>query len=229
MTRPSFGAVRSSLILGVAAIAVAACAGAATPIPNGSGAPAPASAAAPSVDASAAQPSAAAPSAAGSSAEASAGGSAIALPSITLPSDAKDLEALLPATLCGQATTKASITGDKFAATADPQFVATLQALGKTPADVAFAIAFAGGDTNCGAGIFRIKGVDSNALQTTLVAQEQKSGTTFTQGNVGGKNVYISDDKSGGGKQYVYFKGDAVIFAQAPDEAKAAAILQTLP
>jgi hypothetical protein len=223
MTRPVLRAVRSALIVGFTSLAVAACAGAATPIPNATGGSPAASEAAPSVEASAAQPSAAEASAA-----ASAGASAIALPSIQLPSDAKDLEALLPGTLCGQTTTKASITGDKFAATADPEFVATLQALGKTPADVAFAIAFAG-DTNCGAGIFRIKGVDQNALQTTLVAQEQKSGSTFTQGNVGGKSVYISDDGSGSGKQYVYFKGDAVIFAQAPDEAKAGEILQQLP
>jgi hypothetical protein len=221
MTRPFVRAARSALIVGVTTIAVAACAGAATPLPN-SASPA-ASEAAPSVEASAAQPSAAE-----ASAEASAAGSAIALPSIELPSDAKDLEALLPATMCGQTATKASITGDKFAAAADPQFVATLQALGKTAADVAFAIAFAGGDTNCGAGIFRINGVDQNALQTTLLAQQQKSGTSFTQGNVGGKSVYISDS-SGGGKQYVYFKGDAVIFAQAPDETKAASILQQLP
>jgi hypothetical protein len=209
MIRRLPGAARSALILAVVSVAVAACSGAATPIPNASGG-SPASAAAPST-------------------EASAGGSGLALPSFQLPSDAKDLEALLPATLCGQPTTKASITGDKFASTADPEFVATLQALGKTPADVAFAIGFAGGDTECGAGIFRIQGVDQNALQTTLVAQEQKSGTTFTQGNVGGKSVYISDDGSGSGKQYVYFKGDAVIFAQAPDEAKAGSILQQLP
>ncbi len=201
------GAARSALILAIASVAVAACSGAATPIPNASGG-ALASAAAPST-------------------EASAGGSGLALPSIQLPSDAKDLEALLPDMVCGVKTTKASIAGDNFAATADPQFVATLNALGKTPADVAFALAFAT-NVDCGAGIFRIQGVDQNALQTTLVAQEQKSGSTFSQGNVGGRSVYISDDGSGS-KQYVYFKDDAVIFAQAPDETKAASILQQLP
>ena len=34
---------------------------------------------------------------------------------------------------------------------------------------------------------------------------------------------------SGSAKQYVYFHGDAVIFAEAPDDTKAASILQTLP
>ena len=168
--------------------------------------------------ASAAEPSAAAPSQAGSS---------IAIPSFSLPSDAKDLEALLPSTMCGGTATKASVSGSNLGQSVDPQFLAALQALGKSQSDVAFAFAFAQG--GCTAGIFRIAGVDSGALQSTLLAEEQKSGTTYTQGTVGGKSVYISSASSSAAKQYVYFHGDAVIFAQAPDEAKAATILQALP
>jgi hypothetical protein len=218
----------AALASGVLVIVLWGCGAAATPIPSTGGSSAAASqAAAPSE----APPSAAAPSAAEASAAApSTGGgeASFALPSITLPSDAKDLEALLPSTLCGSAATKASVSGASLGQTVDPTFLSTLQALGKSVNDVAFAFAFSQA-TSCGAGIFRIQGVDPGALQSTMVAQEQKSGDTFTQGNVGGKAVFISDSSSGGGKQYVYFHGDAVIFAQAPDETKAATILQALP
>ena len=172
--------------------------------------------------ASAAEPSVAAPS----QAEPSQAEASIAVPSFVLPSGAKDLEALLPDQLCGAKAVKLSMTGDQFASSADPQFKATLSALGKSVSDVAFAIA---GDPtySCTAGIFRVKGVDQNLLQQALLAQEQKTGTTYTQGSVGGKNVYISDAASA--KQYVYFNGDAAIFVSAKTEAEAAGILQKLP
>jgi hypothetical protein len=173
---------------------------------------APASAAEPSVQPSQAEPS---------QAEAS-----FAIPSFVLPSGAKDLEALLPDQICGVKAIKASQSGDQFAATASQEFKAALQAVGKSVSDVAFAVAFAP-DQSCTAGIFRINGVDQNALQQALLAEEQKQGTNYTQGSVGGKNVYITD--SGSGKQYIYFKGDAAIFASAKTEADAAGILQKLP
>jgi hypothetical protein len=190
---------------------------------GGSAASSPSTAAAqPTAAASQAAPSAAESSAAGpSSAEAS-----FAIPSFVLPSGAKDLEALLPATLCGETAIKASMSGDQFMATADATFKAILGSLGKQASDVSFAIAGAAA-SGCSAGIFRIAGVDQNLLQQTFVAEEQKTGATVSQGSVGGKSVYISTQS--GGKEYVYFKGDAVIFAQAKDEASAAGILQQLP
>jgi hypothetical protein len=172
--------------------------------------------------ASAAEPSQAEPS----QAEPSQAEASIAVPSFVLPSGAKDLEALLPDELCGAKAIKASQSGDQFAATASQEFKAALQAVGKSVSDVAFAVAFAA-DQSCTAGIFRINGVDQNTLQQALLAEEQKSGTTYTQSTVGGKSVYVSD--SGSGKQYVYFKGDAAIFAQAKTESDAAGILQKLP
>jgi hypothetical protein len=165
------------------------------------------------------------PSAAASVAASSGGAPSFAIPSFVLPSEAKDLEALLPNTLCGATATKASMTGTSFMATADDSFKATLAALGKQPSDVAFAFAFT--TAGCGAGIFRINGVDQGALKQGLLAEEQKSGNTYTQATVGGKSVYVS--AQGSGKQYVYFAGDAVIFAQAKDDATAAGILQQLP
>ena len=216
----------AALMAGTLVVILSGCGAAATPIPSTGGV------------AAASQP---AESAAGSVAEASTGAASpesstgssaggilpsFAIPS--LPSQAKDLEALLPSTMCGAAATKTSLTGAALTTAADPTFIATLQALGKTVNDVSFALAFST-DQKCGAGIFRIAGADPGTLQSTMVAQQQKSGETFTQGNVGGKSVFISNSSSGAGKQYVYFHGDAVVFAQAPDDTAAATILQALP
>lgn len=211
-----------ALASGVLVVALSGCGGAATPTPAGSAvAVVPSQAASFATGPSAAEPSAPESSAAEPSAAASSGAEA----TFTLPSEAKDLEALLPDNLCGAKTTKASMNGASFAASADESFKATLAALGKSPSDVALAFAFTQSD--CGAGIFRINGVDQGALKQGLLAAEQKSGKTYTQSSVGGKDVYVTD--SGAGKQYVYFAGDAVIFAQAKDEATAATILQQLP
>ncbi|HEY8437916.1 MAG TPA: hypothetical protein VIK65_04815 [Candidatus Limnocylindrales bacterium] len=220
MARRSTGA---ALIAGALVFVLYGCGAAATPIPSAGTAasPAAASAAAESAPGSAAPSTAAAPSEAASSPELP----SFAIPS--LPSEAKDLEALLPSTLCGAAATKASITGATLSQTVDKTFLDTLSALGKSVNDVSFALAIST-STSCGAGIFRIAGVDPGALQSTMIAQEQKSGEAFTQGNLAGKAVFISSG-SGAGKQYVYFHGDAVIFAQAPDDTKAASILQQLP
>jgi hypothetical protein len=191
----------------------------------GGSAPAAASIAA-STQPSTAAASAAAPSTESSAAAPSSAGSSIAIPSFVLPSGAKDLEALLPAQICGETAIKLSMSGEQFATTADPTFKAVLAALGKTASDVSFAVA-GSATSGCTAGIFRIAGVDQNRLQETFVTQERASGQTVTQASLGGKSVYVSDQ--GAAKEYVYFKGDAVIFAQAKTEAAAASILQVLP
>jgi hypothetical protein len=225
MARRSTGV---ALIAGALVFVLYGCGAAATPVPS-TGAAASigaASAAAESAPASVAEASAAA----GSEAAPSEGGPSLALPSFaipSLPSEAKDLEALLPSTICGAASTKTSISGASLGQAVDKTFLDTLTALGKSVNDVSFALAIST-STSCGAGIFRIAGVDPGALQSTMIAQEQKSGEAFSQGNVGGKAVFISSG-SGTGKQYVYFHGDAVIFAQAPDDTQAASILQQLP
>jgi hypothetical protein len=172
--------------------------------------------------------SAAAPSAAESSApEPSSAAASFAIPSFTLPSGAKDLEALLPAKLCGETAIKLSMSGAQFTSSADPTFKAILQALGKQASDVSFAIADAP-TSGCTAGIFRISGVDQNLLQQAFLTEEQKAGVTPTQATVGGKSVFIATQSSGS-NEYIYFKGDAAIFAHGKDEASAASILQQLP
>jgi hypothetical protein len=146
-----------------------------------------------------------------------------AIPSFVLPSEAKDLEALLPDKMCGATSIKTSQSGQSFAGDAD--FAKVLAALGKSPSDVAYAIAF-GADSGCGAGIFRIQGVDTGALQAAFAAQAQKNGDTYTDKNVGGKDVKV---QTGTTTSYFYFKGDAVLFVTAKTEAQAATILQQMP
>jgi hypothetical protein len=162
----------------------------------------------------------------------SAAPSSAVVPGFSLPSNNKDLEGLLPDNLCDAATIKTSESGSSFAANADPAFTAVLTALGKTAADVEFAFAIPdptkAGDCKVSAGIFEINGADSGQLQTVFLASAAADETTYTPGNVGGKDVYVdaSDPTS---RNYFYIKGDAVIFASAPDDATAATVLSTLP
>lgn len=154
------------------------------------------------------------------------------LPGFSLPSDDKDLEGLLPDNLCDAATIKTSESGTSFSANADPAFTAVLTALGKTAADVEFAFAIPdptkAADCSVSAGIFEINGADSGQLQTVFLASAAAEETTYTQGNVGGKDVYV-DASDPTARNYFYVKGDAVIFASAPDDATAATVLSTLP
>jgi len=211
----SLRSILQALAAGTLVVVLGACGASASPSASTAAEP---SVAAPSTEASQAAPSAAEPSSAGQS---------LAIPSFSLPSEAKDLEALLPNTLCGATATKASVSGASLGSSAGAEFIAGLAALGKTQNDVSFAFAFA--TNGCGAGIFRIAGVDQGALQTAMLASVQKSGETYSQTSVGGKSVYVSDKASQSGKQYIYFHGDGVIFAAAPDDTKAAEILQALP
>jgi hypothetical protein len=177
------------------------------------------------------------PTAAPGASTAAGGGSSAApssavLPGFSFPSDDKDLENLLPGTICGQAAIKTSLDGASFAAGADPSFLGVLTQLGKTPADVGFALS-AGDPTkapNCAvsAGVFKINGVDSGQLQTVFLAEAAAQEQTYTQANIGGKDVYLdaSDPTS---RNYFYVKGDGVFFVSAPDDATAATVLSTLP
>jgi hypothetical protein len=205
------GAIASGVLL----VTLSGCGGTATP--QGSVAAAPPSQPAPSV---------APPSAAASVAAPSEGAPSFAIPSFVLPSEAKDLEALLPNTLCGATATKASMTGASFAQSGQSEFLDALKAVGKTAADVAFAIAVAPGN-GCTAGIFRVAGADPNLLKSAMLASQSQSGQAATQSTVGGKDVYVTAGASA--TTYVYFHGDAVIFAGAKTETDAAGILQALP
>jgi hypothetical protein len=153
----------------------------------------------------------------------------ISIPSFALPSGAKDLEALLPDTMCGADATKFSMGGAEFAAAGStPEFESALSALGKSASDVSFAAA-AGGATGCTAGIFRVNGVDAGRFsQVYLDAAGESAGNPYTQTTVNGKSVY-SVTTGAGSTQYVYFNGDAVLFVQANTADDAASVLKDMP
>lgn len=211
MTRSNLKALT---LTGVAVLAFAACGGGTASSAPTASAPAPTTAASPSTAVASGSP-AVDPS--------------FAIPSFAFPSEDKELEALLPNMLCGATTLKFSMSGSTFATAADPEFIAILGELGKTPADVSFAVAGGtpGVDADaCSAGIFRIKGADSNRFKEVFLAEAAKEGTTYREETVAGRTVLVG---SGEDFQYAYFKGDALIFVSAPDPAKAAEVLALLP
>jgi len=210
-------------LIGIAVIALAAC----SSTTGGSTAPS-ASAAAPSAAASAAVPSAAASAAASEAASAapSEAAASLAIPSFVLPSTDKELEALLPAKMCGETATKLSMSGEAFSQSADQTFLDMLTALGKTPADVSVAIS-ATQESGCSAGIFRIKGADPNKLKDEFLAAANKAGDKYEEISIGGKTVL--HDPTSQDIQYAYFKGDGLVFFGAKNAADAASIVSQLP
>jgi hypothetical protein len=156
----------------------------------------------------------------------------IAIPSFVLPSDDKGLEGLLPAKLCGKTAVKLSMSGERFAGVTDKTFSDTLAKLGKSPKDVAFAVATGAPSSNCNevAVVFQIKGADPGRFSDVFIqAAKDQSDTTYTTGNVGGKDVYIGTTPGGDTKSYAYFKGDGLFIVTAADDAAAAPILQAMP
>jgi hypothetical protein len=166
-------------------------------------------------------------SSAGSSAGPASGGllPSLAIPSVSFSTDPA-LAAMLPETLCGTAAVKSSFAGETFGSSTDAEFLAFVQALGKTPADVSFAAAI-GGTTGCTASIMRVKGADTTQLRDKFTAEMVKEGNTTQEKTLGGKTVLVGSDANSFG--YVYFKDDTVIIFTAPDEAKATEIATALP
>ncbi len=159
----------------------------------------------------------------------------LALPSVILPSEDPEVEALLPDQLCGVQTRKLSMAGETFVPTADAAFKATLARLGKTPADVGYGTAVpdpASGAT-CGviAGIFRFAGFSStNPLPSDAFLDEaRKGGTDFQPMTVGGRSVFAGHPAGSGLTTYLAFGPDAVYFVNAPDDGTAASVLADWP
>ncbi len=152
--------------------------------------------------------------------------SGLVIPSFELPSSDKELEALLPQTLCGVDVLKFSMKGETFIASADPQLVSLLGWLDKTPADVRLAVAgsVTGG---CTAGIFRINGADTASFKQAFIDRSVAEGTVYQQATIGGKDVLVGPDASE--FQYAYFKGDALFFVTGGTDAQAAETLDALP
>jgi hypothetical protein len=187
---------------------------------------APESAAAPS----AAAPSEAASQAAPSEAAASEPAASLAIPGYTFPSEAKDLEALIPDTFCGAKAQKLSLQGkDVFNAnnTSAAGIEAALNSIGKTTADVSAAAGIPlAANSDCSVIIFRINGADEGQMKTLVEAEAQKQNQTFTVTSLGGKTVYRTDPSK---FEYAYIKGDGVIIFSAGSQKDAEDLVAKLP
>ena len=206
------------------AILVAACSSSATPSPTAppaaaaSVAPSVAPSAAPSMQASAAPAASTAPAASG------------ALPSLTLPNEDTNLEALLPSTFGGAKLQKLSMKGADFLGqSSNADLANALSSLGLTAADVSVAIASDIAETSGLTFIaIRFAGADSSKLLQVFQAASQASGQTVTSVNLGGKAALKATDSSGS-SSYFYVKNDTILGVTAPDDATAATMLAVLP
>jgi hypothetical protein len=157
-----------------------------------------------------------------------------ALPSFNLPSNAKELEALLPNTLGGVKLTKASMKGNDFvnSSSSNAEFKAFLDSVGKSLNDVSAAFAFAmAGSSPAGVFAFRVQGVDNSKLIDAFRKSMNTSGKTltWTSANVGGKNVQQAKDTSANSTLYLYGTNDLVFFVTTNDATIAAEALSHLP
>jgi hypothetical protein len=133
--------------------------------------------------------------------------------SVELPNQDKDLEALLPDEIGGQALTKLSMTGDSFLGSPGSEDMqATLTALGKTPADLSVGFA-----SNQSVVIlaFRVKGVEAGKIfEAVLAASEDADTANITDVTVNGKaakKLIDSTDTT----SYLYLTGDTMITVTA--------------
>ena len=159
-----------------------------------------------------------------------------ALPS--LPSSAKDREALIPDKIGKVTLQKASMTGNEFVGSGNATKEAQdfLDALGVSSNDVAVAIGF-GADLSSGDAIavllFRAEGASSDRLLTLFKAATDKERDTPLQwepADLGGKHVEkASDPEQPAGTLYLYATGDLLVFVTAGSDDKAAEALSALP
>ena len=200
---------RASAVAGLLTVTLAACAsnsGAATPTPSPTPVPTP------SPGASASQ----------------------LLPSFSLPSNAKELEALIPDTLGGQKVTKASYKGSDFvnSTNSSEEFKTWLNSVGKSLNDVSAAFGFvASGTSGSAIFAFRVEGVDNarliEAFKTSMGSTN--STMTWTLANVGGKNVQRAEDPDTKTAIYLYGTADLLFFVTTNDTKVAEEALQHLP
>ncbi len=202
---------RASAFAGLLTVTLAACSsssGAATPTPSPTPTPVPP----PSTEASSSQ----------------------LLPSFSLPSNAKELEALLPDTLGGVKLTKASYKGSDFvnSTNSNDEFKTWLNSVGKSLNDVSAAFGFAASGTS-GSAIFafRVQGVDNGRLVDAFKTSmgTTNSTMTWTSANVGGKNVQRSEDPDTKTAIYLYGTADLLFFVTTNDTKVAEEALQHLP
>jgi hypothetical protein len=154
----------------------------------------------------------------------------------SLPSSAKDLEALIPDTVGGVALQKLSMLGDEFASSGtSAEAEEFLRNLGVSPEDVAVAIGF-GVAPDSGSGVavfaFRAEGADSGRLLQTFkdaTDAERETPLEWETANVGGKEVERATDPEQDNSVYLYVNGDVLVFVATTSEDDAAEVLSGLP
>lgn len=185
MTRPTLA--RLLALVAAATTAIAACGGSAA-----TGAPS-----------DAAATSAPATQGAASQAPLGSGGPGF---SFSLPSEDKDLEAIIPDEIGGEAVVKSSMGGGSMPS---EDMTAMLQKLGKTPADLSAAF---GGNSKASLVAVRVKGTDANALfeafKEGAAAGEVGEVTDVTIAGKQAKRVVSGD---GATTSYLYVRGDTLI------------------
>ena len=210
----------------IALIALVGCSGGS----GGSAAPNASAAAPTSAEASAGNAPATSSSVPPSEAAASEPAASAPVPGFTFPSEAKDLEAIIPDTICGAKVQKLSLKGkDVFNPNNEgaAEIEAVLNSIGKTTADVTAAAGFGlASDSGCSVTIIRIAGAAEGQLRDVLKAEAVKEKQTFTETTVGGKTVYQGDT---GKFDYTYIKGDGVIILTAGTQKEAEDLIAQLP
>jgi hypothetical protein len=165
---------------------------------------------------------------------ASASESESALPSFELPSNAKDLEALLPDELGGDTLQKFSMTGADFMTQGsdNEEFVDFLDRVGAQPQDISVAFAFAATDAQKGIFAFRVKGADSDQLEEEFQKsfETDTPGITWTSDVISGKQVHTATtDADTGEKTFLYVRDDIVFAVIASDDDTAVEAFSKLP
>lgn len=148
--------------------------------------------------------------------------------------DVADLEGLLPATLNGTSLTRESWTGDTILGddSWSTSMTAFLTSSGKTAADLQASQAYdQAGGLDLSAGVFRVAGLDGEALRDAMIAAwkgdypDLKTAST----TIGGLAVTTGDFGDGGIAAYWYVRDGVVFDIESSDPAIAAAALAALP
>jgi len=155
----------------------------------------------------------------------------------SLPSEAQDLEALIPDTVGGVTLQKLSMRGNEFAnsGSASAEAEEFLRNLGVSPDDVSVAIGFGvSADNSSGAAVFvfRAEGADSDRLLQTFkdaTDAERDAPLDWESVTVGGKQVERATDPEQGNRVYLYVTGDLLVFVATSNEDDAAEVLAGLP
>jgi hypothetical protein len=165
-----------------------------------------------------------------------AGSSGVALPS--LPSSAKDLEALIPDNIGGITLQKSSMQGDAFLSVggASDDIQHFLDGLGVSPDEVAVAFGFgvsADAQREFGMFIFRAEGAGADRLLDVFKEATDADATAplnWQSAELGGKQVQRATAPDNANRiLYLYASGDILVSLAVTREDDAAEALEALP